>query len=294
MTPAVIETSPRILMGIGLAVLGFSFFSVQDATVKWLATTYPILQLLCIRSTLIVLGILAVGGRKVVAESIASPNKGAFAVRAILILVAWLCYYTASRSLGLAELTTLYFAAPIIVVILSVFVLKETVGPARWIAVCIGFGGVIVAVGPSGAMPIEPAMLTLVAAAIWAVTAVLVRMTSRTDKPRTQVAVSNLITAALCALPLPWIWVTPTGFDLVLIFGLGLIGGAGQFAYFASFRLAPASALAPFEYSALIWAFLWGYLIWGAIPAVVVFVGAGLIMASGLALVLVERRRAAV
>lgn len=294
MTPAVIETSPRILMGIGLAVLGFSFFSVQDATVKWLATTYPILQLLCIRSTLIVLCILAVGGRKVVAESIASPNKGAFAVRAILILVAWLCYYTASRSLGLAELTTLYFAAPIIVVILSVFVLKETVGPARWIAVCIGFGGVIVAVGPSGAMPIEPAMLTLVAAAIWAVTAVLVRMTSRTDKPRTQVAVSNLITAALCALPLPWIWVTPTGFDLVLISGLGFIGGVGQFAYFASFRLAPASALAPFEYSALIWAFLWGYLIWGAIPAVVVFVGAGLIMASGLALVLVERRRAAV
>lgn len=281
---------PPILRSIALATMGYACFAAQDAIVKWLVAHLPVWQVLFSRS-LVIVGLLALTDRTGAFRAAAvSRSKGALAGRAVLILVAWLSYYTASRKLGLAELVTLYFAAPIFVVVLSVVMLKERVTPPRWAAVLGGFAGVVLAAGPSLAVDAIPAAMTLFAAFAWALTTILVRLISRTETTPTQMVASNILFALACAVALPWIWVAPSATDLALLVGLGIVGGSGQFLVFESFRLAPAAAVAPFEYTNFVWAFVLGYVIWHDVPGPMVFAGAGLILVSGIGLILAESR----
>jgi S-adenosylmethionine uptake transporter len=281
---------PPIVRSIALATTGYACFAAQDAIVKWLVQHLPVWQVLFGRS-IVILALLAATDRTgAFRAAIASRSKGALAGRAVLILVAWLSYYTASRSLGLAELVTLYFAAPIFVVVLSVAMLRETVTPARWAAVLGGFAGVVLAAGPSLGIDPLPAAMALFAALAWALTTILVRIISRTETTQTQMVASNFLFAVACGAVLPWIWAPLTAADVALLVALGIVGGSGQFLVFESFRLAPAAAVAPFEYTNLVWAFVLGFAIWGDVPGPMVFAGAGLIVASGIGLILAESR----
>lgn len=282
----------RVMKGIGLASLGYACFSVQDTTVKWLVADYSVAQVLFTRSLVIMLIAVLIGGPRAFRAVAISPNKMALATRAALILVAWLSYYTAARHLGLAQLTTLYFAAPIGVVLLSIFVLKEAVHLGRWIAVVAGFAGVLVAADPGGAVDLMPAALALFAAFCWALSVILVRMIARSESTASQMLVSNGLFAVACAIILLWSWRTPDLFSLGLMVGLGIAGGAGQYFVYEGFRYAPASALAPIEYTGLVWAFFYGYVIWAEVPALHVFIGAALIVGGSIAFILVERGRA--
>ena len=288
MTSAEHKLQSRTMLGIGYAMAGFSVFSVQDAVVKWLVTSLPVWEVLCIRSALIVIIGLAITGPRQALALVHSPNRKALLIRSALILVAWLAYFTASRSLHLAELVTIYFSAPIFVVILSIFVLKETVGLVRWGATLLGFVGVVVAAGPKSLVDPLPIALTLLAAFCWAWTHILVRMISQKETTINMMLTSNGVVILVSVLPLPFVWVTPDLTGLVLIVGLGLVGALGQYLMFEGYRLAPASAVAPFEYITLLWAFGWGFLIWGDWPPQAVFEGAALILVSGLALIFAE------
>jgi S-adenosylmethionine uptake transporter len=282
-----------VLTGIALAAGGYALFSLQDAAVKWLVTSYAVPQILFVRSTVVVLVALGVGGgRRAVADVGRSRNKIAMVFRAAVILGAWSLFYTAAARLGLAELTTLYFAAPVIAVGLSALVLKERVDAARWGAVAAGFAGVVMAAGPMGSVSAGPALMALGAAACWGTSTVLVRWIGRSDSTLTQMLSSNALFATACLPALPWVWHSLDGFSFAIMIGLGLTGGLGQYLLFEGFRFAPASALAPIEYSGLVWAFLYGYAIWADIPQWNTFAGAALILAGSLALIWFEHRRA--
>ncbi len=282
-----------MLTGIALAAGGYALFSLQDAAVKWLVTSYAVPQILFVRSTVVVLVALGVGGgRRAVADVGRSRNKIAMVFRAAVILGAWSLFYTAAARLGLAELTTLYFAAPVIAVGLSALVLKERVDAARWGAVAAGFAGVVMAAGPMGSVSAGPALMALGAAACWGTSTVLVRWIGRSDSTLTQMLSSNALFATACLPALPWVWHSLDGFSFAIMIGLGLTGGLGQYLLFEGFRFAPASALAPIEYSGLVWAFLYGYAIWADIPQWNTFAGAALILAGSLALIWFEHRRA--
>lgn len=285
------ETSSHIVRGCLLALVGYVFFALQDAIVKHLVETLPVFEVLFFRSVVIALLAGAVTRGEGFRLSLASRAKGRLAWRAVLILLAWLSYYTASRMLGLAEMVTLYFAAPIFVLLLSIPLLGERTTPTRWVAVLVGFAGVVLASDPAGDFKLLPAAMVLFAAFCWALTTVLVRLISRTEATTTQMIVSNVFFALACGCVLPFVWVTPTPSGAVLLLALGVVGGLGQFLVYEGFRLAPASAVAPFEYSALLWAFLFGWLFWGDVPKLVVFAGAGLILLSGVGLLIVESRR---
>lgn len=280
------------LAGLGLATLGYALFAVQDVLVKLLVARFSVPEVLLSRSLIIMAIAGVIGGPGALRGMAASRNKVALLARAGLILAAWLSYYTASRDLGLAELTTLYFAAPIIVVILSVVILRERVTALRWSVVTIGFAGVAIAAGPAGTTHLVPVALVLVAAVCWSLSVILVRLISRSETTASQMLVSNALFAIACAACLPWVWRTPDLEALLLMGGLGIAGGLGQYVLFEGFRLAPASAVAPIEYTGLVWAFLYGYLIWADVPDLRVFVGAAFIVGSCLALLWVERRRA--
>ncbi len=293
MSPAPSRPSRSVVAGIALAACGYAMFAIQDATVKWLVQSYAVPEILFVRSGIIVMvALVAGGGPRVVAEAARSRNQVAIVSRAGLILAAWLLYYSAAARMGLAEITTLYFAAPVIAVCLSALFLKETVGAARWAAVFTGFAGVVVAAGPHGAVAAGPTAMALAAAACWGTSVVLVRWIGRSDSTVVQMLASNALFCLACLPVLPWMWHGPDGFGLALMVMLGLTGGLGQYLLYEGFRFAPASVLAPIEYTGLVWAFLYGYAIWADIPGWNTFAGAGLIVAGSLGLVWFEDRRA--
>ncbi len=284
-------TRPAVLDGIALAACGYALFALQDALVKWLVATYPVHEILFLRS-LVIVGLSLALGRGAALRSLAgSRNKLPLAARGGLILVAWTLFYSAAARMGLAEITTLYFAAPVIAVVLSALVLKERVGAARWGAVGAGFAGVAVAAGPMGALPSGPALAALAAAACWGVSTILVRWIGRTDSTLVQMLCSNAIFVAGSAPALLWSWHRPDVPSLALMAALGLAGGLGQYLLFEGFRHAPASALAPVEYTGLVWAGLYGYAIWADVPGPSTVAGAALILAGSLWLVWTEKRR---
>jgi uncharacterized membrane protein len=130
--------------GIALGALAYSLFSLHDATNKWLVASLPVWQVLFFRSGVIVLGCLAIGRRPLVRRLAATRLRWPLAARAALTLTAWLAYYTAARTLPLAQLLTLYFSAPIMTTLLAIPLLGERVSGARWVSVLLGFIGVLI------------------------------------------------------------------------------------------------------------------------------------------------------
>lgn len=284
------STESKPIVGIALASAGYACFALQDAIVKWLVADYAVPQILFMRSLVIVLitGGLAWHFRH--PSIFKSKYRGTLVLRAALMLFAWLLFYNAARYLGLAELTTLYFSAPIMVMFLSIFILKEKIGTGRWIACIGGFIGVLVAANPTHSPNLIPALMCVVAGFCWALSTILIRLVSRTETTLTQMWATSLLFGIACAVSFPWIWKTPdaTGWLLMLI--LGLVATVGQYLLYEGFRYAPASALAPTEFSALIWAFIYGYALWAEIPTENVLIGAVLVVFSSMVLVAWERR----
>lgn len=283
---------PGPLTGIALACLGYSLFAIQDAVVKWLVADYAVPQILFIRSLIIVVFAAIIVRRQRHPSILKSPNRQSIVLRAGLMLGAWLSYYSAARHLGLAEITTMYFSAPVIVVVLSIFVLKERVGIVRWLACLGGFAGVVMAANPTEAPSLVPAGMVLFAGFCWAWSVILVRLVSRTESTLNQMLATSFLFVLACGVMLPWLWKSPDAVGWVLMIGLGLVSALGQYLLYEGFRYAPASTLAPIEYSGLVWAFLYGYLFWAEVPTANVVIGALLIVGSSLGLVWWERRLA--
>jgi drug/metabolite transporter (DMT)-like permease len=291
MSVVTLDTRDRVLAGILFTSLAYFLFTVHDAVVKLLVVAIPVWQVLFFRSLTILAGCLVVGGRPLFADAARSPIFKPMFLRSFLIMAAWLCFYTAARSLQLAELTTIYYAAPIIVTVLSVLVLKEKVPLARWGAVAIGFLGVFIACDPSNLGLSLPVLLVLAAASMWGLAIVLMRKIAQKDRSIVQMVLSNSFFLVTTGLPLVYLWHTPSLREIALLIGSGVLAGFAQFALFEGMKRAPASVIAPFEYTAVVWSFLLGYLIWHDLPRNEVFVGAALIVGAGLIIVASEHFR---
>ena len=282
----------RVMAGIGLGVLAYSLFSLHDATNKWLVGSLPVWQVLFCRSLTIVVGCLAIGRGRLLTRAIQSKLKLPLAFRAAITLAAWLCYFTAARSLPLAQLLTLYFTAPIITVLLAMPLLGERVTRLRWLCVAIGFAGALVASDPLGVHASLATGLTLVAAALWGYGIILMRQIARREPSLLQILSQNLLYTLVTGILSATSWVTPTPWQATLLLAVGVIGGIGQFCMFEGARIAPAAIMATVEYSSLLWAFLLGYLIWHDTPTMPTLAGAGLILLAGLLMMIAEHRRA--
>ncbi|WP_374384534.1 DMT family transporter [Dongia sp.] len=277
--------------GLLLAIAGYSVFSGQDAIVKWLVMhDYVIFQVLFVRSLTISIIAFSVGGKTGMLGVLRSSNKGGLALRAGLLLSAWLCYFTAAKYLPLPDLVTLYYAAPLIVTVMSIFILHEKVNAWRWASVIVGFIGVAIAANPTGRAELWPALLVLVAATFWAFATMLVRKIMHAEPTINQMIFTNGGFTLLCGAFMPFLWHTPSLFDLGLMVGLGLLSGAGQYLLYESFRHAPASVIAPTEYTALASSVVLGYLVWHDLPTHTGIIGAVMIVASSLIVMWGERK----
>jgi len=293
MTIAATARDVTSVKGLLLGVICYSLFAFHDALVKSVITELPVVQILFIRSFVIVLGCLAVGRRQLLVDLRQSSGKHLIMLRAVLTLGAWCMYYSTGRYLQLAEMTTLYYVAPIITLVLAVIFLRERITFPRIGAAVLGFVGVVVACNPAGLNFAWPELLVLAAAFLWGVAMIAMRSIPRSDSALAQIFAINALYVVVMGVASASVWqpVAPRVFSIVL--AVGLLGGAAQYILVEAARLVPAAVLGTVEYSALVWAFLFGYLGWHEIPAPYVYIGAVLIVAAGAFVAFSERRRGA-
>lgn len=282
---------PRVAVGASLCLGSWACFSLQDTLVKSLVVDLPVPEILFVRSCVIVaisIGFL----RRADWTTLAVPaHLRSIALRSALILIAWGCYYTASRSLQLAELVTYYFVAPLFVVALSAPLLGERVGLGRWGATLLGIGGVAIAAAPGAGAPLLPVGLALAAALSWALTTILARSLARGITTPALMMASSVGFLAACGAFLPFVGVWPSGGEFLAMGGLGLVGATGQYLWFESARRAEASLLAVLEYSSFAYAIFWGWTVFGDWPSLRTFTGAIVVLSSGLLVIGLAMRR---
>jgi drug/metabolite transporter (DMT)-like permease len=196
----------------------------------------------------------------------------------------------AISEMPLSEAYTLFFISPLIITALSVPFLGETVGWLRWAAVLVGFSGVLIVMRPGFAAVNLATIAVLIGATCYAVNAITVRILGRTDSTAAMsfwFMAFLAIGAGLLAIPE---WQPVRAADAGWLIGMGISGALGQVLITEAFRCAPVSVIAPFEYSTLLWGVLLDIAIWGVLPGPIVFVGAAVIVGSGLYLIHRERR----
>jgi len=225
--------------------------------------------------------------------TIRTPRMGAHAIRTVVGLVSMAANFGTFLLMPLAEATTLQFTVPIFATILGGLVLGEAIGWHRWGAVCAGFLGVLIVAHPSGAhFSLAGTAVGLVSGLLMAIVAVLLRQLGKTESAGTTV----FWFSALSVPPLAMLWALSGihGHDAAtwaMLIAIGAIGAVGQLALTAALRFGPVSTVVPMDYSSLIWATLYGWLLLGTLPTPYTWAGAPIIIASGLYIVWREHRR---
>ncbi len=267
---------------IALMVLGVGLFSIMDALVKWLGESYPTVQLVFFRSlfAFIPLGFLMF--RDGVAGALRMNDRQGHLLRAVVGVMALWAFFYAFAHMPLAEVIAITFAAPVFVTALSVPLLGERVGPRRWCAVLVGFLGVLIMVQPGAGVFQTVALVPLGGVVFYALAMVFVRKLSRTETSASIVFYFTLACTLVSAAALPFSWVTPQAWDWALLVALGLIGGMAQITFTRAVSLADVSVIMPFEYTAMLWAVVLGFFIWGEVPGNNIWIGVAIVMASGL------------
>lgn len=282
--------APYSLAGVAMMCLGVACLSVNDAIAKTLTDDYSAVQILFLRNLIALPAAVALAVRMGGTAALRSYRPAAHLVRGVLWLCAATLFFSGLRHLGLAEATTLVFAAPVFITALSALLLKEKVGWRRWSAVLVGFLGVVVVVRP-GSAAFQPAALFPVATALFYAGLMI---SARWVDPRESVWTLMLYLvgagALLGGLLTPFVWTAIRPEDLWLFFGIALFGTAGMTLMTQAFRFAPAAVIAPFDYTALLWATALGWLIWSEVPDLATYVGAGIIILSGLFIVFREQK----
>jgi drug/metabolite transporter (DMT)-like permease len=278
------------LSGILIMLLAVGVFSVMDAGLKVLSPHYPSAQVASLRGLssvpFVLVWVWATGGMR----SLLRVRWPLHLLRGMLSVAMMVGFVYAIRRMPLTTAYTIFFVAPLMITALSVWVLKERVGPRRWTAIAVGLLGVLVVMRPTGDGVLSLAGIAVLLAAFgYAVGAITVRVLSRTDSTQA-IVFWMLLILGVGAGVIAWPdWKPVQAAHWWLVGGIGLAGAIGQYAITEAFSRGEASVIAPFEYSALAWGLALDLALWGVLPDAVTWVGAAIIVGSGLYLIRRER-----
>jgi drug/metabolite transporter (DMT)-like permease len=266
------------LRAITLALGATILFGTSDTISKYLSTSLPIIEFIWIRYVLFMI----MAGFLIHRRPLRARNPAMQVTRGLCVAGSSILFVYGVRQMTMAQATTISFLSPLLITVLSVPLLGETVGPRRWAAVGAGMLGMLVVVRP-GLGGFQPAALFGVASSLcWALALIITRRISSSDAPQTTVFWSAAIGTAVLTLTLPLEAVWPTLEQLGLSLILGIFASGGQWMVILAHRIAPASLLAPFFYSQLLWVTGLGLLVFGNLPDGWTIAGAAIIVASGL------------
>ena len=283
------------LRSITAMLIAVGCFALMDAVLKALSARYPVLQIAALRALCGLPLVLSYITLRRAWHTVWRIRWPLHVLRGVLGIAMLALFTTGVRQMPLSATYTLFFIAPLLITILSVPVLKERVPPAHWWAIAIGFGGVLIALQPSGqelqaGLVRGGGMAVLAAAGCYAVAAVVGRLSSRTDSTESMILWMMIFVAIGAGSLAAPNWVHVPLSEAPLLVALGLTGFAGQLAITEAFRHGQASAVAPFEYTALAWGVGLDWLVWQTLPASHTWLGAAIIIASGIYIVKREKR----
>ncbi len=263
-------------------VAGFALLTLNDAVLKWLTASYPTGQIVFMRSIFVMILVGVIAWRFGGLQTLRVVNLRGQLVRAGTMTVATLLFVTSLRLMPLADAIAIAFAAPLFVTALARPLLGEHVGWRRWAAVLVGFGGVLVMFRPTGEAVRLVALLPLGVALASALKDIVTRRITATESSVAILFITTLVLAAAGLVTVVGGWRAITLFDFGLFAVGGFLLGGAQYLTIEAFRYAEAAVVAPFEYSAVLWAILYGFLIWGDVPDRWIISGSAIVIASGL------------
>jgi drug/metabolite transporter (DMT)-like permease len=282
---------PSPLHGVALFVAATAVLSLMDVSAKQLAQELSFVQVAWSRYF----------GHVAIAAALLLPRRGLALLstrrlpmqlfRSALLLACTLLFFAAISIMPLADAVAISFLSPLLVVALAAPLLGERIGVKRWIAVAIGFGGAMAIVRPGAGVVHWGAVLVLIMCFTYALYLVTTRMLAATEDAATTLFYSGLIGAVPLTLALPWFWTTPSSLlDWLLLAGLGLLGAVGHWLVIRAHDMAQAATLAPLNYVSLVWAAMFGFVVFGDFPDGVTLIGAAVLIGTGIYVVSLERR----
>ena len=288
------------ILGVASLVLSVLIFSLQDIAVKWIGGDYPVMEIVIFR-TIVSLPFTLLFFRYEGGRGLPTTKQHKLQyIRGLFLFLSFTTYFMGLTALPLAEVASIRNSAPLMITFLSVILLGEKVGPRRWLALIVGFVGVLLIVQPGSVSFNMGSVFILIATLFYTFSIMLTRRLQSTDSSATMAYFSTFVyliaTAILAPLAIfigelpnahPSIaflfraWATPTLLDLGIMSGMGLVWAGGMYFMARAYSLALASIAAPFEYSALPISVVWGFVLWHEIPSAATWIGALLTITSG-------------
>jgi drug/metabolite transporter (DMT)-like permease len=286
------EVVQSVAIGAGLLIVGLACFAGMEAVAKYLIHRghSPVMVAWARYVThLAVLLLLLVRFKP--KELVRTKWLGLQVLRSLLIVSLTVLFFAAVAIMTLADATTILYAGPLLIVVFSGPVLGERVGIHRWTGVIVGFVGVVIIVRPGGEIG-WGAIMAFAAALCYASYALCTRILGPTESPVSTVFYTAFVGTVPLTVAVPFFWSMPSGAEWFWLTVPGFLGAIGHYAIFLGYRRSPASALAPFTYTHLIWAALYGFIIFAERPDHWTYLGAALIAGAGIYVWYREQRRA--
>ena len=290
----------NILKAVLLKLTSALMFSVMAAFVRYVSDVTPLGEVVFCRSFFAIIPVMVIYAlRGELAAAFRTARPFGHLTRGMISVAGMFFNFAALARLPIVDVTTITFASPLITVALSAWILKERVRIYRWSAVCVGFVGVVVMLWPhldvarytsANAAATLGALFALISAFTNAGSVVQTRRLTDTETTSSIVLYFSLFCALGGLLTLPFGWIVPSLPQLGALIGLGVFGGLSHILLTESYRYAPASLVAPLDYTALLWAFIIGYWFFGELPSTTVYVGSTIVAGSGLFVIWRERQ----
>ena len=272
-----------VTRGIVMVMITVALFAISDAISKYLMRFYPVAMILWARYSFHLLLVSAVLGPRVGWRLAHTTRPVAQIIRALMLTAASIFIVSAFKFMPLAEAAAISFVAPIAVTVMSVFLLKEKVHPARWVAVICAFLGVLIIIRPGSAIFTWAVLLPLGNAITFASYQIMTRRLAGRESAWALIFYPGLIGTLALSAALPWFWVRPqSGAHMAAFLVIGMLNGISHLLLIKAYEHAPASRLAPFSYSQLIWVALIGYVVFGEFPDHWSLIGIAILVASGI------------
>lgn len=296
--PANIAVHPQFWLGIVFLISGLWTLSMLDTAGKLLGMSgYHVVMIAWMRytiNTLFMAATLVPLYRRRHGKSIWHSTRTRLQIaRAIMLLLSTLLFFSLLKIVPLAEATAMNFCAPLIVLALSPWLLGEASYLSRWVAVALGFIGMLIVIRPGGDIPLHGVLLGLASAAVFAFVSLLNRKANRADDPMVTLFYGGLVGMVVSSLLVPFFWSphTPDSTEWMILASTGISSTIGHFLINNAYRHAEASVLTPFAYAQILSATLFGWLVFQQFPDLTTLLGIGIICASGMGIALIEHRR---
>jgi drug/metabolite transporter (DMT)-like permease len=296
------------IRGVSLLVLSLLIFSLQDVAIKWIGENYPVSEIVLFRS-IVALPIALLFARAEGQRGFPTTQRRTLQyTRGVCLFLSFTTYMLGLAALPLADIAAIRYSGPLMITALSVMILGERVEPRRWLALLVGFVGVLLIVRIGSASFNLGSVFVLVSVLFYAFSVLITRRLRATDSSATMAYYSSLVYLGATAIMAPLTlavgevqahsslaflfraWSTPTLFDGAIMAGLGLVWASGMYLMARAYSLAQASVVAPFEYATLPINAAWGMLLWREVPTATTWIGALLTVLSGIYIVYRDRR----